>query len=282
MCSNRITGLPAALLNENRAAGSLYRPGHDRPIAARERKDRMRQAYLPMAVVMVMCLGVTDCALALNSYWQVGTGNWSIDSNWRNGEPGRYDHAYVSNGGTATVDQPEETFNRLYLGYLNGERGTVEITAGDLSGGGYQYIGYDGVGTVNQSGGTYTSGPLYLGYQSGSEGTYNLSQTGHLSAGYEYIGYSGTGTFSQSGGRNSLSGYYDDLYLGHNTGSSGTYELSGTGELSAGTEYVGYRCTGAFAQSGGTNTVSGSIYVGYEGTGAFDQSGGTNTVSGSL
>ena len=37
------------------------------------------------------------------------------------------------------------------------------------------------------------------------------------------------------------------LYVGHEEGSEGTYELSGTGSLSASREYVGYEGTGRSA-----------------------------------
>ena len=40
------------------------------------------------------------------------------------------------------------------------------------------------------------------------------------------------------------------------SGGSGTYNLSGSGSLSANYEYIGYSGSGTFTQSGGTNTVS--------------------------
>ena len=52
----------------------------------------------------------------------------------------------------------------------------------------------------------------------------------------------GTGTFTQSGGGCQVNG---SLYLGYNSGSTGTYNLSGGGTLGGiygycGYEYVGY------------------------------------------
>ena len=97
------------------------------------------------------------------------------------------------------------------------------------------------------------------------------------------------------------------LYLGYNPGSSGTYNLGGSGLLSAPNEYLGYSGSGSFTQSGGTNSVpaggslalgsgtgssgtynlsgSGQLSasyesIGYSGTGNFIQTGGTHTVSG--
>ena len=130
---------------------------------------------------------------------------------------------------------------------------------------------------------------------------------GSLTAGYiEYVGYSGTGTFTQTGGINTISFYF---YLGYNSGSTGTYNLSGTGQLSAATEYIGYYGTGTFTQTGGTNSISSSFggnylylgyntdssgtynlndtgqlsagqeYIGYSGRGTFMQTGGNNSIS---
>ncbi len=114
-----------------------------------------------------------------------------------------------------------------------------------------------------------------------------------------YVGYSGTGTFTQSGGTSTLG-----LYLGNNSGSMGTYNLS-SGLLVSQGQYVGYSGSGTFTQSGGTNNIPSAVdnltlgenegssgsynlsagllsayfqYVGYSGSGTFTQSGGSNTA----
>ena len=95
------------------------------------------------------------------------------------------------------------------------------------------------------------------------------------------------------------------LYLGYNSGSSGSYSLGGTGSLSALSQCLGLLGTGTFTQSGGTNAVgslclggssggsgtyslnqtgvlsAGSEYVGCvpTATGLFQQTGGSNAVS---
>ena len=115
------------------------------------------------------------------------------------------------------------------------------------------------------------------------------------------MGNNGSGTFIQSGGTNSVS----NLYLGFNTGSSGSYTLGSSGLLFVtGGEFVGNLGPGSFTQSGGVNYVAGSYlslgnsagisgsyslngsggitaggeYVGNGGNGTFTQSGGTNSV----
>ncbi len=120
-----------------------------------------------------------------------------------------------------------------------------------------EYVGYYGAGGFAQSAGmNQISNGLYLGYNAGSSGTYTLTGLGQLSAWWdngECVGCSGTGTFTQSGGTNAIS---YDLWLGYNSGSSGTYSLSGSGQLSVSIyEVVGYSGTGTFTQSGGTNTI---------------------------
>ena len=145
-----------------------------------------------------------------------------------------------------------------------------------------EIVGNSGFGTFNHSGGTNSAGTLVLGRLSGSIGTYNLSETGNLTyqsnnALVEFIGYAGKGIISQTGGTNSLFYVGDNLYLGYDAGSAGIYNLSGTGQLSAGagsTEYVGYSGVGTFTQSGGLNNTTSSIYLGYN-----SQSTGTYTLS---
>jgi hypothetical protein len=57
-----------------------------------------------------------------------------------------------------------------------------------------------------------------------------------LAADNEYVGYQGRGTYIQTAGTNNVT---NNLSLGENPGSSGTYELSGTGQLQAQNLYVG-------------------------------------------
>jgi len=130
-----------------------------------------------------------------------------------------------------------------------------------------------------------------------------LQQTGGqlMVGGNEIIGLSGRGAFIQSGGTNTVTAI---VGLGADTTGNGTYDLSGTGSLSANQESIGSIGTGTFTQSGGTNTVvtnlslgsvSGSSgtydlsgtgglsateeFIGFSGRGIFTQSGGTNTVT---
>jgi autotransporter-associated beta strand protein len=247
---------------------------------------------------------------ATDRYWSVTSGDWSNASFWGGTEPISCDDAYIQNNGTATITQYNAYCRSLYLGDSGiGKSGTIQMNGGSLYVSVHSYVGYSGTGTFTQTGGTHAGGTnslsaLYLGYNSGSSGAYNLSNTGLLSAVYEYIGFSGAGTFTQTGGTNSTSLYpHLSLQLGYNTGSSGTYDLSGTGQLSADFEDIGGYGTGTFTQTDGTNSITTDLYIGdgfgsrgtynlsgtgrlyasgeyigRSGTGTFTQTGGTNST----
>jgi len=167
------------------------------------------------------------------------------------------------------------------------------------------YIQNGGTATVNQPGEVCSI--LYLGNIYAGTGTVQMSG-GSLTSYYAYIGNTGAGNFNHSAGTNTASfGHdYGGLYLGYISGVIGNYNLSGTGQLIASCEYVGYSGTGIFTHSAGTNTVSYYLYLGYNsdasgnynlnGTGQLsasreyigynatatallEQSGGTNTAN---
>jgi autotransporter-associated beta strand protein len=236
---------------------------------------------------------------------------------------------YVGNGGTGAFTQSGGTncpvppqnsgyAGYLYLGYNAADSGTYTLSGtGKITEMAFEYVGYSGTGNFAQSGGYHGASGLYLGYNSGSRGTYNLGGTGSMYAVTQYVGYDGNGSFTQTGGTNgsALTEWTSPLYLGFHAGGSGTYLLSGSGDLYATAEYVGYSGTGVFNQFGGSNvltniagspyqygtaylgfnagssatyTLSGAgqlfshyEYVGYNAGAAalFQQSGGTNTTA---
>ena len=57
-----------------------------------------------------------------------------------------------------------------------------------------------------------------------------------------------------------MAGLY--LNIGDDFGGIGSYSLSGSGLLTAETEYVGYAGMGNFTQSGGTNDIFGGLELG--------------------
>jgi autotransporter-associated beta strand protein len=194
-------------------------------------------------------------------------------------------YAYVGNSGTGTFTQPAGTitpYYYLYLGYNAGSSGTYNLSGSGVMKTYYgEYVGYSGSGTFNQTGGTNGSegGKLILGHNQGSSGIYNLSGTGTLNFSSIVVGSAGTANFNQLGGTvtgyhvnvgGSAGGTYDQsagsaafirsgegyLYIGGSAGSNGTYNLYGTGRLSADYINIGYAGTGTFNQSGGTVIMS--------------------------
>ncbi|MEI8375853.1 MAG: autotransporter-associated beta strand repeat-containing protein [Planctomycetota bacterium] len=204
----------------------------------------------------------------------------------------------LSGTGTIQLGNGNLTTNDLQSGSSSGSLAVVN-----------HYVGNGGIGTFTQSGGTNSiSLNLYLGKNSSDSGTYTLNGSGYVSATDENVGYSGSGSFVQSGGTNSILNYHNGhLFLGYNSCSSGTYDLSGSGLVSASCEYVGNSGMGTFTQSGGTNgsgmnnqelslylgnNVGGSgkyslsggqllaynEYIGFFGNGIFTQNGGSNII----
>ncbi len=192
----------------------------------------------------------------------------------------------------------------LTLGSSSGSSGNYNLSGGDLSAT-FEYVGRNGAGKLSQSGGINTITYISLGNDPGSSGSYNQSG-GSLSADWEDVGYDGTGSFTQSGGTNTVANTLN-IGLGlHNSGSNGSYNLGGTGNLSADDEFIGQYGTGSFYQSGGTHTVTNNLVlarglgsngsyelnggslsannetVGATGNGVFTQNDGTNTVTNEL
>jgi outer membrane autotransporter protein len=198
-------------------------------------------------------------------------------------------------------------FTNIVNNFLNLDTGFPSGTTYNLSGGilatGSLYLGDNGFGTFNQSGGSNQAGSIGLG-RAGGSGTYNLSG-GSLSADREQIGlFAGYNfaTFNQSGGINTvialdLAGIYnlsggtlsvvglnilggtfnqsDGNVVANSLGmEGGTYNQSG-GNLSA--DYEG--SMGIINQSGGSNRTTFLHLGGIWGDGVYNQSGGNTQVT---
>ena len=181
----------------------------------------------------------------------------------------------------ATATQAIELQNGLTLsgtGAVNLGRGnlTVNDMVSSVSGGSLaatvEYVGYKGIGSFSQTGGTNTPYLLELGDLSSDSGSFSLSGSGLLSCTGEDIGEGGAGNFTATGGTNTCSG---QLRLG--VSRNGTYDLAGSAVLSVpGNEIFGCAGTGTFTQSGGTNNANVISF----GTNAG--SGGTYNLNGGL
>ena len=103
---------------------------------------------------------------------------------------------------------------------------------------------------------------------------YTVSAAGETWANV-YLGIYGTGTLNHSAGTLTIT---NQIWLGYASGSNGTYNLSGTGVLSAPTEIIGYSASavGTFNQNGGTNKTPGLNLAPYSGSsGTYSLNGGT-------
>ena len=95
---------------------------------------------------------------------------------------------FTQNGGISHIS-PNGGYQGIYLGYNSGDIGTYNLINTGILYTSIEFVGINGIGFFNQTGGTNsTNNQIYIGYSSSSSGTYNLSGSGYLSAHYEYIG----------------------------------------------------------------------------------------------
>jgi hypothetical protein len=235
----------------------------------------------------------------------------------------------ASGSGSYTLDAGALTALQEFIGVNGGGTGTFTQDGGEnratseagsvfvANGGTYKLndgmviaviesIGYESTGSFIQTGGVNEtlSGAkeVGIGIASGS-GNYSLQggqlgTTASSSQFTEYVGINGgSGTLSQSGGTN----YAYNIEVGENSGSQGTYSISGKpstlganfltvgssggtgifdqfgGTVGIQTLTVGVQASGTYALSGGS-LESPTEIVGESGVGVFNQVGGTNNA----
>jgi hypothetical protein len=224
--------------------------------------------------------------LALGNTAGGAIGNYNL-SNGTVSVPNQYvglsgNGVFTQTGGT---NRPQD----LYLGFSSNNgfaapaTGTYALSAGLLAATDAEFIGINGNGVFNQSGGTNSPSSLCLGlYTNGTNpasiSIYNLSNTASLTVTNSvYVGFYGNGIFNQTGGTHTVNtSGTNAFFVGYNAGASGTVNLSG-GILSVTgcNEYVGNFGTGSINQSGGSNNIAQNLFVG-SGTGSL----GSYTLSG--
>jgi hypothetical protein len=164
---------------------------------------------------------------------------------------------------------------------------TLNLSAGTLAVGNFEFIGRGSSATFNQTGGVNDPTYMHIGENAGVVGAYNLVSGAVNDTGDLRIGVSGIGSFVQSGGTNSIVGSNVfntyGLGIGDSASSAGTYTLL-AGVLSVSNdEFIGRVGTGTFNQTNGAHTIGGSLYlggstIGSGGTGSYFLSGGTLNV----
>jgi len=93
------------------------------------------------------------------------------------------------------------------------------------------------------------------------EDTSSTMSGGQMSALAMAIGATGGAEFNHAGGTILLTAPYDALCVGCDSGTQGTYRLSGAAQLSSKEVVVGYAGRGAFLQDGGVNTIQGTLWI---------------------
>ncbi len=293
---------------------------------------RLQRVGLGFVLVAITAVGLvaknaTVATAQIPRYWRntAGSSTWNTPANWSsasagdtnpatNGVPLVNDPVNIVNSDalphTVTLNVNPPSLGLLTINYTGPGAGanTLSMTSSNnltanaifVGGwtGGLGGIPTNGRGAITQSAGkisTNAGGDWVLGRGIDSTGTYTLSGTGEVVAAQSlFIGYLGTGVFNHSDGKTTINpGAIGSLNLGNLALSSGTYNLSGAGELISNKSiYVGDSGVGFFRQIGGTNTINGAannLYVGYStgGSGSYDISGtaklnvGGNAIIGS-
>ncbi len=156
----------------------------------------------------------------------------------------------VGNYGSGTFVQANGDVSSEYLniGWDADSNGTYILYNGQLFVQWYTFVGWEGIGYFNQSGGTLTCGEGFgLGHFPGAQGTYTMSD-GSLTTNWMNVGSEGSGTVIQTGGVVIV----DKLDVGNKPNGEGRYELHG-----------------------GTINVADDIEVPDEGNGVFIMDDGT-------
>ena len=196
------------------------------------------------AFVRTVEYNYTGTAMTLASLLlsNTGSGNTTIVLN---GNALSTTNATIGSGGIATLIQGGGTFAvNNYFSFVNG---SYNLSGGQFSVGGQDYIGDNGTAIFTQSGGTHVAATSFaMGIGSTANGTYNL-QAGSLTAGSEDIGIAGArGTLNQSGG--------DHIANMFRIGAVGTASI-GIVNLSGGT------LTAPTVLLGGTGTTAGGVGI---------------------
>jgi hypothetical protein len=183
---------------------------------------------------------------------------------------------FTQAGGSSHIEGGQGVPSGLVFGYSNGARGDGLLLAGTLTVDFQEYVGFDGVGTFTQSGGSNSAAYVALGFDPTGKGTVTLSAGSLSVAAGTYVGYGGAGTFNQTGGDHSAPLFV----MAATPGSSGVYNLiDGTLTIAA-AAFIGNAGSAQFNQSGGAVTVP-TLYLGYlpGASGKYTMTGGTLAVA---
>ena len=216
----------------------------------------VRLLTLAAVLALVQFIPFTPAAPA-TYFWDTYSGDWNEPSNWvlDSGTPSTpptvNDNAIIDNGGNAIISTGDPataknlTVGKYYIGSVI-HYGNTLLLGQNL--------------TIGANEGSY--GAYYLYYLTGDPSSFILNVGQNL-----IVGHAGSGHFGQSGGTVTV---YNDLILGYQAGSYGSYNFEESGANTSslkvkGNLIVGDAGYGYFNQSGGTVTVVKDLILGYQG-----------------
>ncbi len=233
----------------------------------------MKPLVKQFCLITVFFLMLTTITSAADTYWLGTTGNWSVSSNWDNGEPGQWGVAKINNGGTAQIASGYEECHSLYIGYNSGDIGTVDMTGGSLSVSYYLNVGKNGNGILNIANGSVVDvgNETWVARGSSASGEINFDNgtltTDSLLCSVDDL--KGTGTINVSGLVSDLDLVFDATHgldqtftIDGNIGQNITVNLNIDGTIiMAG---AGYGGSGTMSISDGVTIESNYGYIGYK------------------
>jgi T5SS/PEP-CTERM-associated repeat protein/autotransporter-associated beta strand protein len=243
----------------------------------------VHRVLVALGVLLIGLLGAGR-AVAQNTTWVVGTGDFQTGSNWNNGGPANA-FWFINNGGTAQQSSEFGTFaSNGYLGYNATDSGNLEIlTGGFITGGDSNLaVGFDGSGTFAiASGGSLAHKGLFIAARTGSAGTVNIN-SGELSlTDIIHVGYGGSGSLTLSGNGTITS---DKADIGGFTTATGTATITNGLWQNTNALFVGVEGNGTLAVAAQGTVTSESLFVGQStgGSGSVTVSGGNVTLTNTL
>ncbi len=178
------------------------------------------------------------------------------------GGTGIYNHS----GGTHTIS------TQMTVGLNASATGVYNLSGTGVVNAELSLIGVSGMGTVNQTGGTFNAVRMNIGQFANATGTYKLSGGQFLPSVYLAVGAFGPGQVQQSGG----SLVTAELVMAFSPDSMGNYEISG-GTLTSPAVEVGYGGPATMVQTGGLVNATVRLELGSTatGVGSYILRGGT-------
>ncbi len=257
--------------------------------------DYLYVGYLGGGTLKITGGAVSNSDDAVIGFLPDSTGAVTVDgarSTWHNS-----DKLYVGyqGSGTLNITGGAEVSNssRYASGYIGRYSGSTGVVTVDGAGSTWYnrvdlYVGYEGSGTLNITGGAEVSNPSrnsssYIGHQSGSTSVVTVDGAGSTwNNSRLYVGHEGSGTLNITGGAVSNSWYG---FIGFLPDSTGVVTVDGAGSTWNNSDnlYVGYEGHGTLNITGGAVSNSDHGYIGLrpDSTGVVTVDGAGSTWSNS-